>query len=98
MYTSKRVFEELETAKEEYLQSTFILHKEQKILLPQIVESFAKDSGLCPVGLAEMIEHFMPDSTRKRIQQCQHKKNWKGIEWIPHNFTFQYLLSKEVAW
>lgn len=92
------MFEELETAKEEYIQSTLILHKEQKILLPKIVECFAKDSGMCSVGLAEMIERLMPDYRRKSIQQCQHKKNWKGIEWIPHNFTFQYLLSKEVAW
>ncbi|KAH7517889.1 hypothetical protein FEM48_Zijuj09G0112000 [Ziziphus jujuba var. spinosa] len=98
IYTPKRVFEELETAKEEYIQSTLILHKEQKILLPKIVECFAKDSGMCSVGLAEMIERLMPDYRRKSIQQCQHKKNWKGIEWIPHNFTFQYLLSKEVAW
>ncbi|BBH09461.1 Protein of unknown function D [Prunus dulcis] len=30
VYTSKRVFEELETAKHEYIQSTFLVHKEQK--------------------------------------------------------------------
>lgn len=94
------MFEELETAKEEYVQSNFIVHKEQKILLPKIVESFAKDSGLSLVDLVEMVEHFMPDSQRKNISihHCQHKKIWKAIEWIPHNFTFHYLLSKEVAW
>lgn len=98
MYTSKRVFEELETAKEEYMQSTFLLHKEQKMLLPKIVESFAKDSGLCSANLLEMIEHLMPNSQRKSNHQCQQRRIWKGIEWIPHNFTFRYLLPKEVAW
>ncbi|CAB4290284.1 unnamed protein product [Prunus armeniaca] len=98
VYTSKRVFEELETAKHEYIQSTFLVHKEQKILLPKIVESFAKDTGLCSADLMEMIEHFMPDFQRKSNQPFQHKRTWKGIEWIPHNFTFRYLLSKEVAW
>ncbi|KAM1348915.1 hypothetical protein PS2_003082 [Malus domestica] len=98
MYTSKGVFEELETAKEEYIQSNFLVHKEQKILLPKIVESFAKDSGLCSADLVEMIEHFMPDFQRKNNQKFQHKRIWKGIEWIPHNFTFRYLISKEVAW
>lgn len=99
MYTPKRVFEELETAKEEYIQSNFIVHKEQKILLPKIVESFAKDSGLSPADLVETVEHFMPaDSRRKSTHHCQHKKIWKAIEWTPHNFTFHYLLSKEVAW
>ncbi|KAL5562581.1 hypothetical protein UlMin_032328 [Ulmus minor] len=99
VYTPKRVFEELETAKEEYVQSTLIVHKEHKILLPKIVESFAKDSGLSTANLVEMVEHFISDSRRKTIvQHCQHKKTWKGIEWIPHNFTFHYLLSKEAAW
>lgn len=92
------MFEELETAKHEYIQSTFLVHKEQKILLPKIVESFAKDTGLCSADLMEMIEHFMPDFQRKSNQPFQHKRTWKGIEWIPHNFTFRYLLSKEVAW
>ncbi|KAF5727225.1 hypothetical protein HS088_TW22G00914 [Tripterygium wilfordii] len=97
VYTSKRVFEELETAKEEYIQSAFSLHKENKILLPKIVEAFAKDSDLCLSSLVEMVEHFMPDFWRKNIRQCQHKKLMKNIEWIPHNFAFRYLLSKELV-
>nr|XP_023896376.1 uncharacterized protein LOC112008275 [Quercus suber] len=97
IYTSKRVFEELEVAKEEYIQSTFSIRKDQKILLPKIVESFAKDSGLCSGDLVQMIEHFVPDTQRKSIQQCQHKRTWKGIEWTPHSFTFRYMLSKELA-
>ncbi|KAL5855755.1 hypothetical protein ACOSQ4_005557 [Xanthoceras sorbifolium] len=97
LYTPKRVFQDLETAKEEYIQSNFSVSKEHKILLPKIVESFAKDSDTCPAGLLETIEHFMPDSLRKNIQQCQHKKSGKSIEWTPHNFTFRYLLSKELA-
>ncbi|KAM4098891.1 hypothetical protein ACJW30_07G113700 [Castanea mollissima] len=97
IYTSKRVFEELEVAKEEYIQSTFSIRKDQKILLPKIVESFAKDSGLCSGDLVQMIEHFVPDTQRKSIQQCWHKRTWKGIEWTPHKFTFRYMLSKELA-
>ncbi|KAF5745643.1 hypothetical protein HS088_TW07G01235 [Tripterygium wilfordii] len=97
VYTSKRIFEELETAKEEYIQSSLSLRKENKILLPRIVETFAKDSDLCPAGLVEMVEHFMPDFWRKNIRQCQQKKLMKNIEWISHNFAFRYLLSKELV-
>ncbi|KAM3695185.1 hypothetical protein ACJW31_07G112800 [Castanea mollissima] len=97
IYTSKRVFEELEVAKEEYIQSTFSIRKDQKILLPKIVESFAKDSGLCSGDLVQMIEHFVPDTQRKSIQQCRHKRTWKDFEWTPHKFTFRYMLSKELA-
>ncbi|KAL9370908.1 hypothetical protein Peur_036048 [Populus x canadensis] len=97
VYTPKRVFEDLEAAKEEYIQSAFIVHKEKKLHIPKIVESFAKDLELCPAGLMEMIEHLLPHCLRKRIQECRHRKFGKNIEWIPHNFAFRYLLSKELA-
>ncbi|KAJ0010143.1 hypothetical protein Pint_34561 [Pistacia integerrima] len=97
VYTPKRVFQDLETAKEEYIQSNFSINKEQKVLLPKMVESFAKDSDMCSAGLLKMIEHSMPDSFRKNIQLSQHKKTGKIIEWIPQNFTFRFLLSKELA-
>lgn len=98
MYTPKRVFEELESAKEEYIQSTICITKEQKIVLPKIVDSFAKNSGLGTSDLMEMVKPYIPDSQRKSIQEFQSKTSWKGIELTPHNFTFHYLLSKELAW
>ena len=97
VYTPKRVFEDLEAAKEEYIQSTFIVHKEKKLHIPKIVDSFAKDLELCPAGVVEMIEHLLPNGLRKRIQECRYRKYGKNIEWIPHNFAFRYLLSKELA-
>ncbi|KAF9675975.1 hypothetical protein SADUNF_Sadunf09G0090000 [Salix dunnii] len=97
VYTPKRVFEDLEAAKEEYIQSTFIVHKEKKLHIPKIVDSFAKDLELCPAGVVEMIEHLLPHGLRKRIRECRYRKYGKNIEWIPHNFAFRYLLSKELA-
>ncbi|KAJ6409695.1 hypothetical protein OIU84_009236 [Salix udensis] len=97
VYTPKRVFEDLEAAKEEYIQSTIIVQKEKKLHIPKIVDSFAKDLELCPAGVVEMIEHLLPNGLRKRIQQCRYRKYGKNIEWIPHNFAFRYLLSKELA-
>lgn len=97
MYTSKRLFQELEAAKEEYIEMNFRVHKSQKILLPKIVDSFAKDSNVCPDGLVKMIEHFMPYYLRKHAKLSQHGRLWKSIEWVPHNFAFRYLLSRELA-
>ncbi|XVF17798.1 hypothetical protein REPUB_Repub10bG0155000 [Reevesia pubescens] len=96
-YTPKRVFQELETAKEEYIRATFGVGKDQKILLPKIVESFAKDSSLCPAGVIEIIQQSLPESLRRSIRKCQVGKSRKNIEWIPHNFTFRYLISKELV-
>ncbi|CAL5333651.1 unnamed protein product [Camellia sinensis] len=98
MYTPKWVFQELEAAKEDYIHTAIRVHKEQKIILPKIVDSFAKESDLCPAGLMELIEHFMSDSLRKRSDhQHQRGKCWKRIDWMPHNFTFRYLISKDLA-
>ncbi|GMI86428.1 hypothetical protein like AT5G66600 [Hibiscus trionum] len=95
-YTPKRVFQELETAKEEYIRATFGVRKDQKIVLPKIVESFVKDSSLCPAGVIEMIQHSLPESLGRSIRKCRLGKARKNIAWIPHNFSFRYLISKEL--
>ncbi|KAH1082183.1 hypothetical protein J1N35_021944 [Gossypium stocksii] len=96
-YTPKRVFQELETAKEEYIRATFGVRKDKKILLPKIVESFAKDSNLCMTGVIEMVQQSLPEPLHRSIRKCEQGKSHKGIEWIPHNFTFRYLISKELV-
>ncbi|KAL0332250.1 UNVERIFIED_CONTAM: hypothetical protein Scaly_2126500 [Sesamum calycinum] len=97
IYTPKRVFQELEAAKEDYIRATFGVRKDHKILLPKTVDSFAKDSGLCHAGIMEMIQQSLPDSHKKSIKKCQQVKNRKSIEWVPHNFAFRYLILKELV-
>ncbi|GAB4847090.1 hypothetical protein Ancab_026100 [Ancistrocladus abbreviatus] len=98
VYTPKRVFQDLESAKEEYIRASFGVRKDQKVLLPKVVESYAKDAGLCPAGIIETIQQSLPDSVRKSLKKCQLAgKARKGIEWIPHNFSFRYLISKELV-
>ncbi|RDX67604.1 hypothetical protein CR513_53498, partial [Mucuna pruriens] len=96
VYTPKRVLQELEVAKEEYIRATFGVRKDQKIVLPKLVESFTKDSSLCPAGTMEMIQQSLPESLRKSVKKCDLTKSKKSIEWIPHNFTFRYLIPKEL--
>ncbi|KAG5062298.1 hypothetical protein HKD37_02G003445 [Glycine soja] len=97
IYTPKRVLQELEVAKEEYIRATFGVRKDQKIIFPKLVESFVKDSGLCPAGTMEMIQKSLPESLRKSVKKCDLAKSKKSIEWIPHNFTFRYLIPKELV-
>lgn len=100
VYTPKRVLLELETSKEEYIRATFGVRKDQKILLPKIVESFAKDSGLCQAAIIEMVQKSLPESLRRAVKKCQqtqHGKSRKCIEWTPYSFVFRYLISKELV-
>ncbi|XP_023517372.1 uncharacterized protein LOC111781153 isoform X2 [Cucurbita pepo subsp. pepo] len=96
VYAPKRVLQELETAKEEYIRATFGIRKDKKVILPKMIESFAKESRLCTAGTMEMIQKSLPESLRKSVTKCQNGKSRKNIEWIPHNFGFRYLICREM--
>ncbi|KAK9136421.1 hypothetical protein Syun_015751 [Stephania yunnanensis] len=97
VYTPKRVFQELDLAKEEYIQATLGIRNDQKLLMPKLIESFAKDSGLSPFGVVEMIQHFAPKNVSETMQRYLQGKCRKIVEWTPHNFTFRCLLSNELV-
>ncbi|KAK9077297.1 hypothetical protein SSX86_005634 [Deinandra increscens subsp. villosa] len=97
VYTPKSVFQELEIAKEEYIHNNFTIQKTQKIFLPKLVDLYAKESGLCHSDLVDMIEHSVPDCYQNSFKLIKKGKSMKKIEWVPHDFTFRYLLSPDLA-
>ncbi|KAL1563987.1 hypothetical protein AAHA92_06400 [Salvia divinorum] len=89
LYTAKRVHQELEMAKEEYIQMSIKVHKEQKrLVVPKNVECFIKEMGLSPLGTAEMLEHSMPHHQRGKV--------WRKVDFAPHDFSFRFLLCHEL--
>ncbi|XP_073127519.1 uncharacterized protein [Henckelia pumila] len=94
LYTPKKIFQDLEMAKEEYIQMNTRKHKDQRLHIPKNVEFFVKEMGLSPSGVAEMLYLSMPDSLRMNFQQGKYCKK---IDWIPHNFTFRFLISNELV-
>ncbi|KAF2553829.1 hypothetical protein F2Q68_00035575 [Brassica cretica] len=98
VYTPRRIHQELETSKEDYIRTNLSL-RNQKVQLPKLVETFAKESGLCSAGLTEMVNRSIPESSRKCFKRCQSgsSKSRKAIDWIPHSFTFRYLILREAA-
>ncbi|XP_017698408.2 uncharacterized protein LOC103707546 [Phoenix dactylifera] len=97
IYTPKRLFQQLGVAKEQYFQATVCTRKDQTILLPKIIDSFAKDSNLREQGLLDMIRCYLPKTLRMVVRRWQQKRCCKIIEWVPHNCTFRYLLSRELT-
>ena len=97
VYTPKRLFHQLEAAKEEFIRATVGIWKEQKILLPKLVEAYAKDVKLSSQGLVDMVQRYLPESLRMAMQKCQQSRSSKIIEWVPHNLNFRYLLSRDLA-
>ncbi|ESQ46309.1 hypothetical protein EUTSA_v10000068mg [Eutrema salsugineum] len=98
VYTPKGIYQELETAKEEYIRATFGVKKDQKLVLPKIIESFSKDSGLNQAALMEMIQECLPDTMKKTIKKLNSGRSRKSIvEWTPHSFVFRYLIARELV-
>ncbi|XP_030525160.1 uncharacterized protein LOC115737257 [Rhodamnia argentea] len=95
VFRSDKVFQELKVAKEEYLQSNFRLCK-KRILLPKLVDTYAKSSGLSAADLLMILKHCLPDFCVSSFRQF-HKRSWKSFEWTPQNSDFQYLFSSELA-
>lgn len=90
------MIQDLETAKDEYIRANFGVRKDRKVSLPKIIETFAKDAGLCSAGVVEMIQQSLPNPLKKTLKKSQVGKSHKNILWIPHNFNFRYLISKEL--
>lgn len=95
IYTPKSIFQELEVAKEEYIHTNIKIPKGQKLLLPKLVELYAKDSSLCMNGLMDVIEHSIPEMYSKSFKLIRAGKFSKKIEWVSHNFEFRYLIPSE---
>uniref|UniRef100_A0A7N0T0J0 DUF547 domain-containing protein n=1 Tax=Kalanchoe fedtschenkoi TaxID=63787 RepID=A0A7N0T0J0_KALFE len=97
IFRPTRVYQELEAAKDDYIQLALRVQKESKVLLPKTVESFAKDCDLSPAGFVELLEPFLSSSLRKSVKPKHRAKLWKSIRWIPHDFAFGYLFSPELV-
>ncbi|VVB08814.1 unnamed protein product [Arabis nemorensis] len=98
VYTPKGIYQELETAKEEYIRAMFGVKKDQKLVLPKIIECFSKDSGLSQTALMEMIQECLPETMKKTIKKLNSGRFRKSIiEWTPHSFGFRYLIARELV-
>ncbi|KAL9266229.1 hypothetical protein AKJ16_DCAP23152, partial [Drosera capensis] len=97
VYTPKQLSLELEAAKEEYiLKFVFAVSKDHKFVLPKLVESYARDASLSTASLVEVIQKSLPEPLRKSLKKWHPSKSRKNIDWIPHNFSFRYLIYKDL--
>ncbi|URE19927.1 Ternary complex factor MIP1 [Musa troglodytarum] len=97
VYTPKRLYQQLEAAKEEFIRATVRIRKEHKIVMPRVVDLYAKDMKLSSQALLDMVHHHLCETLRKSMQGFPQARSGKIIEWEPHNFSFRFLLSKELA-
>ncbi|RZR92959.1 hypothetical protein BHM03_00021373 [Ensete ventricosum] len=68
VYTPKRLYQQLEAAKEEFIRATVRIRKEHKIVMPKVVDMYAKDMKLSSEALLDMVHHHLCETLRKSMQ------------------------------
>lgn len=97
VYTAKNVYHELDAAKRDFLHASVGICNENKILLPRILESFARESSIGSLDLLDWICQNVPEKLRYGIKKCMSVKRHKCIEWVPYSFNFRYLFVRDLA-
>ncbi|XP_057872883.2 uncharacterized protein LOC131079034 isoform X1 [Cryptomeria japonica] len=97
VYTAKNIYQELEAAKEEYIHASVGVSKAGKVMLPKLLEGFAHDSSLSLSSLLDIVCRCLPETQRADFRKCSLNKPHKSIEWLPYNFNFRYIFSRELA-
>ncbi|KAL6880420.1 hypothetical protein ACP4OV_011985 [Aristida adscensionis] len=100
VYTGKRLSQQLEAAREEYIRATAGVWREQRLLLPRLVEAYARDARLSPERLLDAVQRCLPESLRAAVQRCRRgggRPAGKVLEWVPHRHSFRYLLARDLA-
>ena len=95
VYTSKNVNEELNAARSEYIQASIGFHNDKKVLLPKILEWYAREASISSSALLEWLSHHIDEKEKEILLKCIRSRPNKNashcIEWQPYNFNFRYM-------
>lgn len=93
LYTAKNVFQNLQLAKQEFIQGSVYVEEATKICLPKVLSYFAKDMSLNMQELLEVVTGCLTQSERKEMETCiKASPGLKCIHWLPHTSTFGYVI------
>ncbi|PNT67878.1 hypothetical protein BRADI_3g33250v3 [Brachypodium distachyon] len=101
VYTAKNVAVELERAKREFLQGSVVARKPRKVLLPRLVERYAREAGLAGGDggvLAWARENVDGRAAQDAVQRCAAAAGGRrAVEWLPYNTRFRYAFARSVV-
>lgn len=101
VYTAKNVADELEKAKEEFLQANVVVKKSRKIFLPKILDRYAKETCISSDDLLIWVSQNIDKKLQESIQKCMDSKNRRKasqvIEWLPYSTRFHYVFGKDLT-
>lgn len=92
------VITQLEAAREEFIQTQFHVYKENRIVLPKILDFYTKDALMDFAALVRMLSDSLPENQSKALLQCVQGRRGGGrrIEWASYKSDFRYLLHRDL--
>ncbi|KAH9624630.1 hypothetical protein KSS87_000785 [Heliosperma pusillum] len=98
IYTAAHVEKELEVAKREYLQATIGISKNNKLIIPKLLDWYLLDFAKDLESLLDWICLQLPNENRKQALKClERSKNEpisQTVQILPYEFSFRYLLHR----
>lgn len=100
-YTAQGVYEELESAKFNFIQENVAITDKDKIkiALPKLLHCYAKDASLELKDIIEMVCECLHEPKRKALESylMMTKKPEKCLEWLPFRTNFRYVVHGDLA-
>ena len=93
LYTAKKIHQQLEAARTEFIQGSVVVRK-QALLLPKVLHYYARDAALELRHLVELVCESMPEDQRER---CPRRRADKCVEWMPYKSSFRYVVHRDLA-
>ncbi|XP_078165830.1 uncharacterized protein LOC144560489 isoform X3 [Carex rostrata] len=97
LYTSQDVYEELESAKCNYIRENVIISDKGKIALPRVLHCYAKDASFELRDIIDMVCKCLHEPMRMSLESCLTKKPEKCVEWLPFKTNFRYVVHGALA-
>ncbi|XP_068647730.1 uncharacterized protein [Aristolochia californica] len=97
LYTGEGVMHELKLARAEFIRNSIHIHGDKNIILPKILNYYAKDEGMQLSSILEMVHDYLPEAQQKVIQRSLLGRLDKCVQWAPYISSFRYLIQRELA-
>lgn len=98
VYTAANVEEELEAAKRDYLQAAVGISKNNKLMLPKVLDWYLLDFAKDLESLLDWVCLQLPDELREDAVRCLERKNKESllelVQVVPYDFSFRLLLQR----
>ncbi|KAI8020191.1 hypothetical protein LOK49_LG04G00999 [Camellia lanceoleosa] len=96
VYTASQVENEMEAAKRDYLQAAIGISKENKFIVPKLLDWYLPDFAKDLEALLDQVCLQLPDELRNQTVGCLERKEMKPlsqlVQVMPYNFSFRYLV------